>query len=273
MSGEHPKATSDDHNTSDDHPSDTIDLVVRARRRDLGGGVGVRRALPSMRRRLVGPFIFFDHMGPVEVPAGMGMDVRPHPHIALATITYLFDGVVFHRDSLGSAQEIRPGDVNWMIAGRGIAHSERTPPEVRAHAHRAHGIQAWVALRKEEEECEPAFIHHPGSALPMIDLPGASIRLIAGDAFGAHAPVEMKGKTLYADVQLDANASLTLPSDVEERAVYVVEGALRCDASGEDMFDEGAMIIFKRDAAVTIRSSGVRTRLMLLGGEPIGVWG
>jgi redox-sensitive bicupin YhaK (pirin superfamily) len=248
----------------EDHPADAIDLVIRARPRDLGG-FSVRRALPSMRRRLVGPFIFFDHMGPVEIAPGEGMDVRPHPHIALATVTYLFDGVVFHRDSLGTAQEIRPGDVNWMIAGRGIVHSERTPPEVRRTGHRSHGIQAWVALRKEEEESAPRFIHHPASMLPRIERSGVDLRLISGDAYGQRAPTPTLAPTLYVDAKISASAELELPDEHEQRAFYVVSGTIECEG---ETFDESTMVVLRPGARVRIRG-GEDARIMILGGAPI----
>jgi redox-sensitive bicupin YhaK (pirin superfamily) len=248
----------------EDHPADAIDLVIRARPRDLGG-FAVRRALPSMRRRLVGPFIFFDHMGPAEIAPGGGMDVRPHPHIALATVTYLFEGVVFHRDSLGTAKEIHPGDVNWMIAGKGIVHSERTPPEIRKAGHRSHGIQAWVALRKEEEESDPRFVHHPASALPRIERQGVELRLISGDAYGERAPTPMLTPTLYADAKISASAQLEIPDGHEQRAIYVVSGALDCEG---ETFDEATMIVLRPGAKVRVRG-GTDTRVMILGGAPI----
>lgn len=248
----------------EDHPSDAIELVIRAKPRDLGGFT-VRRTLPSMRRRLVGPFIFFDHMGPVEMAPGEGMDVRPHPHIALATVTYLFEGAIFHRDSLGNATEIRPGDVNWMTAGTGIVHSERTPPASRAAGHRNHGIQAWVAVRKEEEESEPAFVHHAASTLPRIERPGVLIRLVSGKAFGAEAPTPTKTPTLYADLELAAGATVEIPEGFEERAAYVVSGSIASEGSA---FEEGTMIVFRPGADVSIRAE-TDARVMLLGGDRI----
>lgn len=248
----------------EDHPSDAIDLVIHAKPRDLGGFI-VRRTLPSMRRRLVGPFIFFDHMGPVEMAPGEGMDVRPHPHIALATVTYLFEGAIFHRDSLGNATEIRPGDVNWMTAGTGIVHSERTPPAVRAAGHGLHGIQAWVAVRTDEEDGEPAFVHHASSSLPRIERPGVVVRLVSGKAFGAEAKAPTKTATLYADIELDAGASVDLPDGVEERAAYVVSGTIACEGS---TFEEGTMVIFRHGACASLRAES-QARVMLLGGDRI----
>jgi len=190
-----------------EHGSPAIEMIIRARSRDLGGFT-VRRTLPSPRRRLVGPFVFFDHMGPVSFPPGQGIDVRPHPHIGLATVTYLFEGELFHRDTLGSAQSIRPGDVNWMVAGRGIAHSERTSAEPRRAGQSYHGIQAWVALPREHEEGAPSFSHHPQATLPSIRREGANLRVIAGEAYGVRSPVTMTWSTLYVDAILDAGATL-----------------------------------------------------------------
>ena len=255
----------------EDHPADAIELVIRARPRDLGG-FAVRRTLPSMRRRLVGPFIFFDHMGPTELPAGQGMDVRPHPHIALATVTYLFEGAVFHRDSLGTAMAIRPGDVNWMIAGKGIVHSERTPADIRATGHRSHGIQAWVAVRKEEEESEPGFVHHPASSLPIIERPGVEVRLISGDAYGRHAPTPTLTPTIYADAKVATGAELEIPDGYEERAVYVVSGVIECagETSGDPAAraEEGTMLVLRAGARVRVRAVSA-ARMMILGGAPI----
>jgi len=256
----------------EDHPSEAIALVIRGRARDLGGGFFVRRALPAMARRLVGPFIFFDQMGPTEVPAGAGMDVRPHPHVALATITYLFEGEVFHRDSLGTATAIRPGEVNWMIAGRGIVHSERTAPAERARPHRLHGIQAWVALRKEEEEREPAFFHYDAHELPVVTGAGTEVRLIAGSGFGQRAPSVVSGDTFYADAKIARGAALDFDCDHEERAFYVAIGEVRCEGSH---FDAGAMVVLRKGARATLEAVE-DARVMLLGGAamdgPRHIW-
>jgi redox-sensitive bicupin YhaK (pirin superfamily) len=187
----------------------SIEHLIRGRPTDLGG-FQVRRVLPAAAARMVGPFIFVDHMGPAEFAPGQGIDVRPHPHIGLATVTYLFEGEFMHRDSLGSAQPIAPGDVNWMIAGRGIVHSERTPAALRAGRHRAHGVQTWVALPDGQEDIPPSFEHHPAATLPRLELPGASVTVIAGDAFGARSPVSVLSPTLYCAVRLDAGAMLML---------------------------------------------------------------
>ncbi len=241
--------------------SGAIAQVIEPRTRDLGG-FEVRRVLPVARRRLVGPFIFFDHMGPSRFPPGQGIDVRPHPHIGLATVTYLFDGEIMHRDSLGCVQPIRPGAVNWMTAGRGIVHSERTGPEERAREARLHGIQSWVALPRAEEEAEPAFRHHPAETLPEIDRDGATLRLIAGAAYGASSPVAVLSEMFYLDAALAEGAELRLPEGYAERAAYVVEGAVR--VAGES-FEAGRMIVFQpgAEAAVTAAEAA---RVMLLGG-------
>jgi len=241
-----------------------IDLVIEARPRDLGG-FSVRRVLPSMMRRLVGPFIFFDHMGPVQFEPGRGIDVRPHPHIALATITYLLEGEFVHRDSLGSEQPIRPGDVNWMVAGRGVVHSERTAPEVKARGARMHGIQTWVALPQQDEEMEPRFEHHPEKTVPIVDCPGARLRVIAGTAYGAKAPTGVVMPTLYVHARLDAGATLPIDEEHEERAVYVIDGAIECDGQ---RFEEGVMLVLRPRAHVSIRAAG-EANVMLVGGAPI----
>lgn len=244
-----------------DHPSPAIEVVVVARSRDLGG-FAVRRSLPAARRRLVGPFIFFDHLGPMTFPPGHGIDVRPHPHIGLATVTYLFEGELFHRDTLGSARSIRPGDVNWMTAGRGIAHSERTSPEVRAAGHAYHGIQAWVALPHGAEEGEPSFVHHPGETLPFIERAGARVRIVAGEAFGARSPVETAWPTLYLDVGLEAGASFELPEGVEERATYVATGSVECSGG---VFGPGDMVVFAKGARARVRAIEA-AQLLIIGG-------
>jgi redox-sensitive bicupin YhaK (pirin superfamily) len=187
-------------------------ITIQSRPRDLGDFV-VRRTLPSAARRTVGPFIFFDHLGPVEFAPGRGMDVRPHPHIALATITYLFEGEILHRDNLGSVQAIRPGDVNWMLAGRGIAHSERSSPEVRARGGRLHGLQTWVALPKADEEHEPRFEHHAKETLPIVERPGVVMRVVAGTAYGAKAAVGVLSPTLYVHATCEAGASLEVTDE------------------------------------------------------------
>jgi redox-sensitive bicupin YhaK (pirin superfamily) len=234
--------------------------------RDIGG-FSVRRALPSMQRRLVGPFIFWDHMGPAHLAPGHGLDVRPHPHINLATVTYLFEGEIVHRDSLGSDQPIRPGDVNWMTAGRGIVHSERTGAELRKSGSSTHGIQSWVALPTELEETEPAFQHVAGKELPELAVPGARLRVIAGTAFGVASPVRVLSPTFYVEAVLDAGAVLALPDEYAERAAYVVEGAIECDGR---RVETATMAIADGAGPAAFRALEP-ARVMLLGGAPLGV--
>jgi redox-sensitive bicupin YhaK (pirin superfamily) len=200
-------------------------LLLSGHAHDLGDGFMVRRLLPHAQRRMVGPFVFFDHLGPVDFAPGRGMDVRPHPHIGLATVTYLFDGAIRHRDSLGCVQDILPGDVNWMTAGRGIVHSERTPPEPRAAGHRVHGIQTWVALPPEQAECAPSFHHHAAASLPHWRQDGMRLRLIAGSAYGRNAPVAVVAPLFDVACEADAGTQLELPAEHAERAVYVLEGS------------------------------------------------
>ncbi|MDQ3803367.1 MAG: pirin family protein [Acidobacteriota bacterium] len=236
--------------------------------RDLVDGFKVRRVLPSARRRMVGPFIFLDQMGPEVLSAGRGLDVAPHPHIGLATVTYLFAGELLHRDSLGTVQAIRPGEVNWMTAGSGIAHSERTPPEMRSAGSDLFGIQSWVALPLKEEESEPAFAHHDAGELPVVEGEGKRVRLIAGALYGARSPVRTLSEMFYADAELEGGAVLPLPADHEERAAYVVGGAV--SLSGGGAFEAGQLMVFKPGAEVTLEATeSSPARLMLLGGEPM----
>lgn len=256
--------TDDRQQECEERSTDAVELVIRARPRDLGG-FSVRRVLPAVRRRLVGPFIFFDHMGPATFAPGEGVNVRPHPHIALATITYLFEGAIFHRDSVGSAQAIRPGDVNWMIAGKGIVHSERTPPVESAAGHRLHGFQTWVALRKEEEEREPAFLHHPASSLPVVKQQGVELRIVSGHAYGQSAPTPTLTPTLYVDARIAAGSVVDLPVEHEQRALYVADGTIECEG---ETFGEGTMVVFRPGARVRVRG-GLDAKSMILGGAPI----
>lgn len=242
------------------------ELLIEARQRDVGGFF-VRRALPSAARKLVGPFIFYDHLCRVDFAPGQGLDVRPHPHIALATVTYLFEGAFMHRDSLGYAQLIEPGDVNWMIAGRGIAHSERTPPELRRQGGPLHGIQCWVALPREHEETEPSFTHHPRSSIPRLALPGVELSVVAGTAYGLVSPVKVLSPTLYVAAQLQAGATLSVDEQHAERAVYVAAGSLSLGAD-EPEHGEGSLLILPRGAQVELHSRG-GARAMLLGGAPL----
>ncbi|HEY3587277.1 MAG TPA: pirin family protein, partial [Myxococcaceae bacterium] len=224
-----------------------------------------RRLLPAAANRMVGPFIFLDHMGPAVMERGKGIDVRPHPHIALATVTYLFEGEIIHRDTLGSELAIHPGDVNWMLAGRGIAHSERSSAEERARGVRVHGIQSWVALPTAHEEDAPFFAHHPASTLPRVSRPGAELTVIAGTAYGARSPVGVLSPTLYVDARLEAGARLTVDDGHPQRAVHVAEGSLRI---GERRIGPGEMAVLRPGAEVTVEAEE-RSRLMLLGGAPL----
>jgi redox-sensitive bicupin YhaK (pirin superfamily) len=248
-----------------------VDLVIEPRARDLGG-FEVRRVLPFAQRRMVGPFVFFDEMGPAEFASGTGIDVRPHPHIGLATVTYLFEGEILHRDSLGFVQAIRPGAVNWMTAGKGIVHSERTGPEERQRQTRLHGIQSWVALPQSHEETEPAFHHHPADTLPEIAQDGATMRLIAGSAYGKESPVQTFSEMFYLDARLQAGAALALPDEHAERAVYIVEGAV---AIADETYKAGRMVVFMAEAPVHVEARA-DARLMLLGGAtmdgPRHIW-
>ncbi|WP_341702181.1 pirin family protein [Ferrovibrio sp.] len=246
-------------------PPESVDLVIAPRTRDLGEGFMVRRILPFAKRRHVGPFVFFDHMGPVRFEKGQGLDVRPHPHIGLATVTYLFEGEIMHRDSLGVVQPIRPGDVNWMVAGRGIVHSERTRDALRAEGTALHGIQSWLALPRDREEAEPGFRHHPGRSLPEIEKPGLRMRLIAGKAFGAESPAETFAPMFYLDVEATAGATIAMPDEYEERAIYVATGAIELDGAA---YEAGTMLVLKPGRRPKIATAG-GARVMLLGGAPL----
>jgi redox-sensitive bicupin YhaK (pirin superfamily) len=240
---------------------DAIDLVIVPRTADIGGFT-VRRALPNARRRMVGPFIFFDHMGPAEFRSGQGIDVRPHPHIGLATVTYLFDGEIVHRDSLGSDVPIRPNELNWMTAGRGIVHSERTAADHRVAGERLHGLQCWVALPDGAEETAPGFAHHGEAALPVVTGEGKTVRVMAGALFGARSPVETLWDTVFAEARLEAGASLPLDATYEERAIYVVSGDI--DVQG-DRFAPGRLLIFRPGDRITVAAAS-DAHLMIAGG-------
>lgn len=243
----------------------SIETLILPRAHDVGG-FEVRRALPTKERQMIGPFIFFDQMGPGEFLTGHGLDVRPHPHIGLSTVTYLFEGEVYHRDTLGSSQPIRPGALNWMTAGQGIAHSERTDPALRSHSNRLFGIQSWAALPKDREEMGPAFTHYPAEGLPILEEGGAHVRLVAGEAWGARAPVETHWPLFYADVQLAPGAAWPLPDTHEERGAYVVSGEV--EVAGQ-RFEAGRMLVFRAGDALAIRAvedAGQGARLLLLGG-------
>jgi redox-sensitive bicupin YhaK (pirin superfamily) len=249
--------------------SPSLETVIITRVRDLVDGFKVRRVLPAPRRRMVGPFIFLDQMGPEVLSAGRGLDVAPHPHIGLATVTYLFEGELLHRDSLGTIQMITPGEVNWMTAGRGIAHSERTPEETRKSSSNLFGIQSWVALPQQFEETIPGFAHHGADELPVVEGEGKRVRLITGSLYGARSPVETLSEMFYADATLMEGARLNIPTEHEERAAYVIEGRVELLNDGGN-FDAGQLLVFKPGTEITLfalESSGVRS--MLLGGEPM----
>ncbi len=239
-------------------------LVVEPVSRDLGG-FAVRRVLPSAKRRTVGPFVFLDHMGPALMRAGEGMDVRPHPHIGLATLTYLTEGRIRHRDTLGSVQDIEPGAVNWMTAGRGIAHSERTTPFDRVEPHAVHGMQSWIALPAAHEETDPCFAHHDAADLPRAEDRSTAVRLIAGKAFGLASPVATFSETLQADLRLALGARLSLPREHPERALYILDGALI--VAGEE-YGAHRMLVFRPEDVIVIEAAAP-TRALLLGGEPL----
>lgn len=233
--------------------------------KDLGGGFTVRRLLPAARQRSVGPFVFFDHFGPVSEVPGVNHDVRPHPHIGLATVTYLYDGAIMHRDSLGTEQRIEPGAINWMSAGRGIVHSERRPADLRDRHYVNHGLQLWVALPREHEDGEPSFSHTPARAIPEIRLGDAEIRVLVGDAFGESSPVVTLSRTLYLDVMLPAGGTLELPALAAEMAVYAVVGELGVDGHA---IGEGAMAVLEPGRRVRLAASGA-CRFAVIGGEPL----
>jgi hypothetical protein len=247
--------------------SSTVQQVIEPRPRDLGD-FAVRRVLPAPGLQTVGPFIFFDHMGPAEFGPQQGVNVRPHPHIGLATVTYLFEGAFLHRDSLGTAQVIRPGDVNWMVAGRGIVHSERTPPEVRdaAGRTRAHGIQTWVALPRAEEEREPSFAHHAAASLPRVERAGVTLTVILGTAYGRRSPVDVFSPTLYVDALLAAGAAIDVDAEHEQRACYVAQGCVEIDG---ERFAEGQFVVLAPGAGTVAVRAVAASRLMLAGGAPL----
>jgi redox-sensitive bicupin YhaK (pirin superfamily) len=248
----------------DKRSCDAIEHVIVSRARDLGG-FEVRRALPSARKQMVGPFIFFDQMGPAEFLIGGGIDIRPHPHIGLATVTYLFEGEVFHRDSLGSAMAIRPGEVNLMSAGGGIVHSERETSAAKQQTRRLFGIQAWCALPKSHEDTAPSFVHHGVEALPRIEGQGKRVRLIMGAAYGERSPVAFPHEALFAEAVLAPGAVLPLNPDYDERGVYIASGEI--DVAGE-RFAEGRLLVFYPGDRISILALS-HVRLMLVGGEPM----
>ena len=254
--------------TAGDHAAaspDAIATIIVPRMHDLGG-FQVRRALPSSQRQMVGPFIFFDQAGPAEFLTAQGVDIRPHPHIGLGTVTYLYRGDFHHRDSLGTDQVIRPGALNWMVAGRGVTHSERTSAAARSGPHSLFGIQTWVALPDAQEECAPFFEHHEAAALPEAEAEGVRVRLILGRAYGLRAPASVFTDMFYADATLAAGARLPMPQDHEDRGLYIVEGAV--EVAGES-FEAGRMLVFRPGDAIVAQAGEAGARLMLLGGAAL----
>ena len=260
-----------DPNPGDGAACDAIEFTIVPRSVDLGG-FSVRRALPHSKRRMVGPFIFFDHFGPAEFKSGQGIDVRPHPHIGLATVTFLFDGEIMHRDSLGTAVPIRPEEVNWMTAGRGIVHSERTAPERRQGGEPLHGLQCWVAMPSGDEEIDPSFVHVGADELPVVSDSGKRVRVVAGALYGARSPVPTLSDTLFADATLTAGTTLPFDAATEERALYVVDGEI--DIMG-DRFAPGRLLIFRPGDAITVTAVS-DARVVLVGGAamdgPRHIW-
>ncbi|MCZ7592417.1 MAG: pirin family protein [Kiritimatiellae bacterium] len=244
---------------------DAIETLIIPRARDLGT-FEVRRALPAPARQMVGPFIFFDQVGPAEFVTNQGVDVRPHPHIGLATVTYLYRGEFHHRDSIGTNQIIYPGEANWMTAGKGVTHSERTSKETRMKPHSLFGIQTWVALPEDKEEVDADFEHHEKEALPTFEAEGKSVRLIVGSAYGKRSPVKTFSEMFYLDVKLDPSAIIPLPDEHEDRGVYVVEGSV--SVAGQN-FDAGRMMVFRSGDKVGLQAGPHGARLMMLGGETL----
>ena len=241
-----------------------VELLIQPSDKDLGG-FSVKRALPTVERKMVGPWIFFDHFGPAVFPAGEGVNVRPHPHINLATVTYLFEGEILHRDSLGNLQTIGPGDINLMVAGRGIVHSERERPEVTAQEHGLHGLQLWMALPEKDEEVEPDFIHYPEADIPTVTVDAVPMRVMMGCAYGVTSPVKTFAETLYVEAHMKAGQSITLPQ-AEERAVYVASGSLETQGTS---IPEHSMAVLSSEPGIELRATS-ESRIALIGGEHIG---
>jgi len=244
---------------------DAIETLIVPRARDIGG-FEVRRALPAPKRRMVGPFIFFDQVGPAEFVTGQGIDVRPHPHIGLGTVTYLLRGEFQHRDSLGTDQMIHPGEVNWMIAGRGVTHSERTSADTRRHSHDLFGVQTWVALPEDHEDDAATFEHHGSDALPLLEGEGKRVRLVLGSAWGERAPVRTHSEMFYVDAMLEPGSAIPLPDEQEDRGVYVVDGAITVAGSE---FAAGRMMVFRPGDRISLRAGEHGARVLLLGGETL----
>lgn len=245
-----------------------LDTVIIPRSHQLGDTFEVRRALPSRQRRMLGPFVFLDEMGPQLLLRGEGLDVQPHPHIGLATVTYLYQGELLHRDSIGSIQNIQPGAVNWMTAGRGIVHSERTPPAARSTGSSLHGIQCWVALPQAHEEIEPSFLHVDQPQLPLEQDHGISARIIAGSFYGQHSPVPTLSPLFQVDLQLQPGARIDVPADYPEQAIYVAAGEI--DLGRDGRFEAGQLLVLKSGSSVTMAATEAgAARVMLVGGEPM----
>jgi redox-sensitive bicupin YhaK (pirin superfamily) len=242
----------------------SIDLIIEPRERDLGG-FSVRRVLPSRERRMVGPFVFFDHIGPAVFPPGEGIQVRPHPHIGLATVTYIFEGEIIHRDSLGVVQPIQAGAVNLMTAGRGIVHSERAGEDLNATS-RLHGMQIWIALPTDQEQCAPAFEHYPAPDIPELDIEGATVRVVMGEAYGHTSPVKCNSRILYLEYRLPKGACIELPETHREIAAYVVDGNVRID---QRSLTNGTMAVARPDATVQLEAEA-DSHVLVIGGDPVG---
>jgi len=243
----------------------SIAQLLKGHEKDLGGGFVVRRYLPAAAKQAVGPFIFFDHFGPVDVPADADHDVRPHPHIGLATVTYLFEGAMEHRDSLGTLQRIEPGAINWMTAGRGIVHSERTPKDLVGVPHRTHGLQLWAALPQAHEEDEPSFAHTPAAAIPEMEVDGAKVRVLIGSAFGRTSPVKTFSQTLYLDVSLKAGQQLSLTGLPAEAALYPVSGSVDIDGAP---VPQNTMALLDTSNSQRV-NAGTDAQFVIIGGEPL----
>lgn len=241
-------------------------LQLRPHAKDLGGGFTVRRVLPAAQRQAVGPFLFFDHFGPITAHPGDNHDVRPHPHIGLATVTYLFEGAMMHRDSTGVVQRIEPGAINWMTAGRGIVHSERTPDDLRQVDSRSHGLQLWCAVPAEHEEDEPSFSHTPASAIPSTELPGVSVRVMIGEALGLRSPVPTLSPTLYVDLHVRPGASLQVPAAARERALYAIDNGFELDGQAVP----AATMVVLPEGATPVLHAPQGARVVMVGGEPLG---
>jgi redox-sensitive bicupin YhaK (pirin superfamily) len=244
-----------------------VETLIIPRTRDLGDGFEVRRALPAAGRRMVGPFVFLDQMGPTLLKPGIGLDVRPHPHIGLATVTWLLEGEILHRDSLGSVQSIRPGEVNWMTAGRGIVHSERSDDNQRSSPSSLYGLQCWVALPQSAEECAPDFTHLKADALPVAEGEGSQLIMVAGAFLGLQAPLPTRSPLFYAQLGLAAGARQLIPAEYEEQAIYIVSGDL--DLGKDGAFGAGQLLVIKPHQPLTIKAGAMGATVMLLGGEPL----